>query len=55
VEKRYRFYADFLNGWEEDGEPQPKPEPQREKSIVIGKRVKEKDLWHKLRHFLWRV
>jgi hypothetical protein len=55
VEKRYRFYADFLNGWEEDGEPQPKPKPQRKKSIVIGKRIKEKNLWKRIREFLRRT
>jgi hypothetical protein len=39
----------------EDGEPQLKPETQREKSIVIGKRIKEKSLWKRLREFLRRT
>ena len=51
MKERYEFYADFLNGHEEDGEPVP----QKETSIVIGKKVKEKNLWYKLRHFLRRV
>jgi len=55
MKERYQFYADLFNGHEEDGDPQPKAEKQSDKSLVIGTRVKEKDLWHRLRHFLWRV
>jgi len=55
MKERYEFYADFFNGHEEDGEPEPKPIPQKEKSIVIGTKVEEKNLWYKIRRFLRRV
>ena len=44
------FQADFFNGWEEDGEPVP----ALKKSIVIGKQIKEKNLWKRIREFLRR-
>ena len=55
MRRKYQFYADFFNGHEEDGEPQPKPKTQKEESLVIGTKVKEKDLWYKIRRFLRRV
>lgn len=44
------YKADFLNGGEEDGDPVPKPASKQ--SIVIGVRIKEKNLWKRIRDFL---
>ena len=51
MERMKGFQADFFNGWEEDGEPVP----ALKKSIVIGIKVKEKNLWKRIRDFLKRT
>ena len=50
MKKIIGFQADFFNGWEEDGEPVP----ALKKSIVIGTRIEEKNLWKKIKEFLRR-
>jgi hypothetical protein len=50
MERMKGFQADFFNGWEEDGEPVP----ILKKSIVIGTKIEEKNLWKRIREFLRR-
>ena len=50
MKKMKGFQADFFNGWEEDGEPVP----VLKKSIVIGTKIEEKNLWKRIREFLRR-
>ena len=50
MSKKIHFQNDFFNGWEEDGEPVP----VLKKSIVIGTKIEEKNLWKRIREFLRR-